>query len=141
VNDQYGDGFNNGFGAGNYSIKAGTLPIVTMNGVMGLQSLKLFRTSMFTGINEKNSSIIDINVFPNPTKNNSVINLDLIQNESVSISVINVVGQNMFTQFLTDLPAGKHQVNLNTENWANGIYNISIATPNGNTTRKLIVSK
>lgn len=141
VNDSYGDGFNAGTGAGQYQIKAGTTVVYTMNGVMGLQDIKLFKTATAAGVSENNSNIANVSIYPSPAKNAASLSLDLIQNESVSISVVNTVGQVVFTESLSNLSAGNHVVNFNTENWASGIYNINISSNNGNTTLKLVVSK
>ncbi len=139
--DGYGDGFNAGFGAGNYKIKDGTTTIYTMNGVMSDQDLKLFRTSVFTGINESNATISNISVYPSPAKNAASLALDLVQNENISINVVNTVGQVIYTESLNNLSAGNHTVNFNTENWASGIYNINISTNTGTTNRKLVIAK
>lgn len=141
VNDGFGDGFNSGFGAGNYQIKDGTTIIYTMNGVMKNQDVKLFKTSISAGINQANSLITNIAVYPNPANNAASLSLDLIQNETISINVVNAVGQIMHAETLNNLSAGNHVVNFNTENWASGIYNINISTTNGTTNRKLIISK
>ncbi len=140
VNDAYGDGFNAGYGAGNYKIKAGTTVIYTMNGVMSTQDLKLFRTSVFTGINETNSSVSNIAVYPSPAKNSASLSLDLIQNETLTINVVNTVGQVVYSES-NNLSAGNHVVNFNTEAWANGIYNVNVSAPNGTTNVKLVIAK
>lgn len=141
VNDAYGDGFNAGYGAGNYKIKAGTTTIYTMNGVMGLQDLKLFKTSVFTGINEANTTVSNVSVYPSPAKNAASLSLDLVQNENVSVTVLNTIGEVVYNESLNNLSAGNHVVNFNTENWASGIYNINISTTNGTTNRKLVIAK
>lgn len=141
VYDQYGDGFNAGYGAGNYTIKSGTVTVYTMNGVMGLEDLKYFRTSTVTGINEANQSISGISLFPNPTKNNTTLTLDLVQNETIQISVMDVMGRQIYHETMNDIAAGNHTINLNTENWANGVYNVNVSTVNGTTSRKLVISK
>lgn len=141
VNDAYGDGFNAGTGAGQYQIKAGTTVVYTMNGVMSFQDIKLFKTSTTAGVAENNSNVANVSVYPSPAKNAASLSLDLIQNESISISVVNTVGQVVFTESLSNLSAGNHVVNFNTENWASGVYNINISSNNGNTNLKLVVSK
>jgi len=141
INDAYGDGFNAGYGAGQYQIKAGTSVLYTMNGVMGSQDIKLFKTSATAGVSENNSNIANVSIFPSPAKNAASLSLDLIQNESVSISVINTVGQVVYSESLSNLSAGNHVVNFNTENWASGVYSVNISSNNGNTNLKLIVSK
>lgn len=141
VFDGYGDGFNNGYGAGKYQIKDGTTIIYSMNGVMKEQDNKLLKTSVFTGIINVNSIVTNISVFPSPAKNSAAVSLDLIQNETITINVINTVGQIMHSEKLTNLSAGNHLINLDTENWASGIYNVNISTVNGTTNRKLVVAK
>jgi hypothetical protein len=141
VNDGYGDGFNNGYGAGNYQIKNGVAVVYTMNGVMTDQDLKLFRTSVFTGINEINTTISNISVYPSPAKSEASLSLELVQNENVTVTVLNTIGEVVYNESLNNLSAGNHVVNFNTENWASGIYNINISTTNGTTNRKLVVAK
>lgn len=141
VNDSYGDGFNAGYGAGQYQIKAGTSVLYTMNGVMGSQDIKLFKTSATAGVSENNSNVANVSIFPSPAKIAASLSLDLIQNESIAISVINTVGQVVYTEFLSNLSAGNHVVNFNTENWASGVYSVNISSNNGNTNLKLVVSK
>ena len=139
--DVYGDGFNNGFGAGNYKIKNGTTVIYTMNGVMGSTDLKLFKTAITAGLKDVSTAISSISLFPNPAKNNTVITIDLVQNETIAINVMDVMGRQVYNESMNNIAAGSHVINLNTENWANGVYNINISTANGTTSRKLVVSK
>lgn len=142
VNDAYGDGFNAGTGAGNYVIKSGGVNLYTMNGVMGLQDIKLFKTSATAnGVNELSSIISNVAVFPNPAKNNATIELNLVQNETITVNVLSVMGQTVYSQTLTNLSAGNQTISLNSENWSNGIYNINISTSNGNISRKLEIIK
>lgn len=141
VYDSYGDGFNAGYGAGNYKIKDGTTTVYTMNGVMGTEDLKLFKTSSTTGINETNTTISNASVYPSPAKNAASLSLDLVQNENVSVTVLNTIGEVVYNESLNNLSAGNHVVNFNTENWASGIYNINISTTNGTTNRKLVIAK
>ena len=142
VNDAYGDGFNSGYGAGKYQIIANPSVIYTMSGVMGSQDIKLFKTaSSATGINEQNSNISNISVFPSPARNAASLSLDLLQNESISVNVVNAIGQVVYTDGLTNLSAGNHVVNFNTENWASGVYSINVSSTNGTSNIKLVVSK
>jgi len=144
VNDAYGDGFNNGYGAGNYVIKAnGTTTVYTMNGVMtGNIDNKLFKSSATaTGLNEASTSIVNVSVYPNPANTSSAVNVDLVQNENFTINVMSVTGQAVFTQTVNNASAGQHIINLNTENWASGVYNIHVSTSEGSISRKLVVSK
>jgi hypothetical protein len=143
VHDEYGDGFNAGYGAGNYVIKANGTPVYTMNGQMSsTEDVKLFKTSATaTGLNESSTVISNVSVYPNPALTASSVDIDLVQNDNVTIEVMSVTGQIVFTQTLTNASAGKHVVKMNTENWANGVYNIHVSTTEGSVNRKLVVSK
>jgi len=142
VNDSYGDGFNSGYGAGKYQIIANPTVIYTMSGVMAGQDIKLFKTSSSaTGINEQISNISNISVFPSPARNAASLSLDLLQNESISVNVVNAIGQVVYAEALTNLSAGNHIVNFNTENWASGVYSINVSSTNGTSNIKLVVSK
>jgi hypothetical protein len=142
MNDAYGDGFNAGTGAGNYVIKSGGTTLYTMNGVMGLQDIKLFKTSATAnGLNELSSTIANVAIYPNPAKNSATLELNLIQNETITINVLSVMGQVVFTQTLNNLPAGTQTIALNSEAWSNGIYNVTVSTSNGNVSRKLEIIK
>jgi hypothetical protein len=141
VYDSYGDGFNTGYGAGNYTIKSGTVTVYTMNGVMTDEDQRYFRTTTPTGINEASTSISAVSLFPNPTKNNTTLTIDLVQNETISISVMDVMGRAVYTENMHEAGAGNHVVQLNTENWANGVYNVNISSSSSTTSRKLVISK
>jgi hypothetical protein len=143
VTDSYGDGFNNGYGAGNYVIKANGTNVFTMNGQMSsTEDIKLFKASTTAnGLNETSTVISNVSVYPNPALTASSVDIDLVQNDNVTVEVMSVTGQIVFTQTLSNASAGKHVVNMNTENWANGVYNIHVSTTEGSVNRKLVVSK
>lgn len=142
VTDSGADGFNSGYGAGKYVIKANGTTLYTMNGVMSSEDLRLFRTSAgATSLKESSNIISNVSVYPNPSQTASSVDIDLIQNDNITINVMSVTGQIVFTQTIADASAGKHIVNLNTENWANGVYNVHISTTEGSVNHKLVVSK
>jgi hypothetical protein len=142
VTDSYGDGFNNGFGAGKYVINANGTQVFSMNGQMGAEDIKLFRASAgANALNEASTVISNVSVYPNPALTSSSIDIDLIQNDNITVNVMSVTGQVVFTQTINDAVAGKHVVNMNTENWANGVYNIHVSTTEGSVNRKLVVAK
>jgi hypothetical protein len=141
VNDAFGDGINAGTGLGNYKIKEGAITTYSMNGTFGTQDIKLFKTSVFTGIAEVNTTVSNISVYPSPAKNSAALSLDLIQNETITVNVVNTVGQVVYSESMKDLSAGNHVVNFNTEAWANGIYNVNVSTTNGTTNVKLVIAK
>jgi len=72
------------------------------------------------GINDKENSS-EINIYPNPVKNNLTINVEA----NSTIIVSNSLGQNIIGE-----KAKNSKTNLNVNNLAEGIYNITIITPN-----------
>ena len=135
------DGFNAGTGAGNYVIQSGGVTVYTMGTAFTTQDSKLWKTANVTGLKDVSSAISGISLFPNPAKNNAVITIDLVQNETISINVVDVMGRQVHNESMNEIQAGTHTINLNTENWANGVYNVNISTANGTTSRKLVVAK
>ena len=141
INDTYGDGYNAGTGVGGYTITSGGTNVYTKSTAFTTEDIALWKTGSGVGINELNSLISNISIYPSPAKNAAALSLDLIQNENVTVNVINTVGQVVFTQNLNNLSAGNHVINFNAENWASGIYNVNILTTNGTTSRKLVIAK
>ena len=141
INDSYGDGYNAGTGVGGYTITSGGTNVYTRSTAFTTQDIALWKTANVTGVNEVNSAISNISVYPSPAKNAASLSLDLVQNENVTITVLNTVGAVVYNESLSNLSAGNHVVNFNTENWASGMYNINISTNNGTTNRKLVIAK
>ena len=94
-----------------------------------------------TGFKPVSSEKIEVALFPNPTKNNATIELSLTKTETVNVNVINMMGEVVFSQTLNNLSAGNQTIYLNSENWANGIYNVNITTSSAKVSRKLEVIK
>ncbi len=141
VNDQYGDGVNAGYGVGGYSLKSGVTPVVTGNGMYGAGEFKWYNTSVTAGmIATKGLNISNVKVYPNPAVNNANLVIDMSQNENVNVVILNSLGQVVYNEALS-LDAGSNSIKLDTENWAGGLYNISLTTPKGNATQKLTITK
>jgi hypothetical protein len=140
VTDAYGDGVNGGYGAGNYSLKSGVTQIIYSNGQYATGETKLFKSANVTSIAAIALNISGLNVYPNPASNSATINFVLSQNENINVVVVNALGQTVYNEALT-LDAGSHDIKLNTENWASGIYNMNFTTSSGSASRKLTISK
>jgi hypothetical protein len=96
--------------------------------------------SSATAVKQLSSEKIEVAVYPNPAKNNATIELSLAKEETVTINVLSVMGQLVHSETL-NVPAGVKTINLNSENWSNGIYNVNITTNSGSTSRKLEIIK
>jgi len=93
-----------------------------------------------TAVKQLASEKIEVVVYPNPAKNNATVELNLEKDETVTINVLSVMGQLVHSETL-NLSSGVKAINLNSENWSNGIYNVNITTNNGSVSRKLEIIK
>lgn len=147
VNDAFGDGVNAGYGVGGYNLKAGTTTVYSSNGQYGKGEEKRFKTgaaptntNVATGIATTVQNVKAVTVYPNPASNVTNLSVSLSQNETVSVSVMNNIGQVVYTSKGNNFAAGQNTIELNTENWASGVYFINVSTPNGALKRKLTVT-
>ncbi len=140
VTDAYGDGINAGYGAGNYSLKSGVTQIIYSNGQYGTGETRLFKSATSTGIAAVELKIAGLNMYPNPASNSTTISFELNQNENIGVVVMNALGQVVYNESY-NFNAGTHDVKLNTETWASGIYNVNFTTSSGSTSRKLTINK
>lgn len=92
------------------------------------------------GIQEENANFASVELYPNPTVNETSVNISLVNSSEVAVSVLNNVGQLVY-QTVATLNAGNNKINLDTKNYAAGIYNVVISSENGAVTKKLSVTK
>lgn len=92
------------------------------------------------GVQKLDNNVASIDMFPNPATTETAVNIDLVQSSETVITVLNTAGQIVY-QSKSALNAGKNTVSIDTRNFANGIYNVIIATDNGSVAKKLSVTK
>ena len=117
---------------GNRSILNVTQQKLNTNPETGLSS---------TGIEELTTDFGTVSIYPNPASTSTNVALELNGNENVLINVYNNLGQLVYSSNNGVLTAGSHLVTINTENFAAGIYNITINTSKGIVSKKVIISK
>ncbi len=79
-------------------------------------------------------------IMPNPTQGNATLRFDLQNASDLSYTVTDVAGKIMQTTSLNSLAAGSHELSINAESWAAGIYTVSIES-NGTTLTKKFVKR
>jgi len=85
------------------------------------------------GLNEKSNQVLNLSVYPNPASNN--INFKVLANEVVSSTIVtDVLGKVVYT-------SKENSSEVNTENFANGLYTIVVLTQNNRYNSKFTVSK
>ncbi len=100
---------------------------VTMNGV---------------GVEEQGNTgiALDQNI-PNPTNGNTIINYNIANAGNVQLEVYDVTGQLVETVDQGTQLAGRHQIDLNTANYAAGVYYYSLNVDGVKVTRRMVVTK
>ena len=94
-----------------------------------------------TNVEDKESTLSTLDIFPNPSIDNTNIKFTLKNNNEVVINVYNMMGGLVYSQNNGSLPAGVNQVNINTANFAAGMYNVVITAGDYNTSAKVMVRK
>lgn len=140
--DSYGDGINAGYGAGNYRIlSGGTQTVYSSNGQYGSGETNFMKTSLTSGLNTPINVFSGVSLAPNPSNGVSKLTVDMFQNDQVSVTVYNQLGQVVYQAASSQLSAGTHDFELNTQNWADGLYSVSVKGSQGAITKKLTVVK
>jgi hypothetical protein len=81
----------------------------------------------------------NLQVFPNPT--NDYLNIDFTLNKvsDVAVSLVDMTGNVVYNNPLKNLNGNQGLV-INTANFANGMYTLSLRTAEGNITRKVSIA-
>jgi len=80
-----------------------------------------------------------ITVFPNPASNVATVQFNLQRASEVSIELIDLHGKTLYTQVIPNVAVGTNKVQLNTSEYASGIYSVVLRSESALTTQKLIV--
>ena len=96
-----------------------------------------FSVSAPTGIVEAENSFDNLEVYPNPATNN--VNFSLKDYKTVNVELYDLAGQIIFQDQYENIKDKQASVDLSY--LASGTYILKFGLPEGNTFRKIIVSK
>ena len=80
-------------------------------------------------------------VYPNPVNNFATIKFQLANATNVDVTVTNIMGQVVYQHELGNLSTGISRHSLNTETFADGIYNVTLKAGDKLFTHKFIISR
>lgn len=86
---------------------------------------------------EENDAVKGFGIYPNPAANEARVTFNVTNTTDVEIVVTDLAGKTIETLSLGSL-TGSQNIALNTANYANGIYNVTINTNEGVLTQKLV---
>lgn len=93
------------------------------------------------GIDEENSDNFWLSQnMPNPANDNTIIEFSIPQQANVIFEVVNMIGQSVYYSN-ENRSAGKHQINLNTNELSEGIYYYSITCKGKRLVKKMLINK
>ncbi len=138
--DTFGDGFNTGYGIGSATIVSGSTNVFIMNTFQTKKEVIAFGITNATGI-EKNEIINKVNIFPNPLKDNATVNFNLSESTTVSFEMMNAVGEIVLKENLGTLSIGEQHYLLNSSNFSNGLYFLTIRVGNNTIVKKIAINK
>lgn len=98
-------------------------------------------TALGVDENESTSTIANAKIYPNPADNNAAIAYHSAVSQDVEITIVNTMGQVVYTNTINNAPAGRSVEDVNTEDFANGIYMVNITSNTGNITKKLSIQR
>ncbi|MFM7700036.1 MAG: T9SS type A sorting domain-containing protein, partial [Bacteroidota bacterium] len=76
------------------------------------------------------STPMSATIFPNPSSNRSWLNLAIRHKSSLEITVIDAIGRHVYQQSIVDLIAGEHRLELPSDEWSDGHYNVMVQAMN-----------
>jgi hypothetical protein len=95
-------------------------------------------TGVVTGIQNQESFLSDMTIFPNPSAETVHVNLNLKSEQHITIEVLDVIGKLMVSQDLGILQGETKQV-ISVNGIAKGTYFLRVNTNNGIEVKKLII--
>lgn len=107
---------------------------VTVTDANGCTALASTIVHTVTGLSEINAGF-SFNVYPNPAYNNLVISISKLQ-PGTSLSLKNVLGQNLFTNTVTDL-----NTQIDVSGFAAGVYVLELQQGQTHMAKEIIISR
>lgn len=93
-----------------------------------------------TGINDPNSSVSSLNIFPNPANNTAEIICTLTKSSQVNIELFNLEGQMLKNVFSGNPAAGEIKMQIDVAGYAAGMYLLKFSDGANSKFANLIVS-
>lgn len=92
------------------------------------------------GIHQQ-SACSKTSVYPNPAKEYAVVSVEIEKLTLVEVTIFNGEGKQVYTNRKTSLGSGKHDLKINTSEFAKGNYNITINLNGEILNKQLIITK
>lgn len=83
-----------------------------------------------------------IEIYPNPAQDIAYLNLNMKENSSVNVRILNLSGQIVY-EFANpiNIYSGENNILINTQNFTNGVYIVTVSTNQETLNSRLIINK
>lgn len=123
----------------NQAVYIAFLGTSTDDNLIELDDVMIRGTLPTIGVNDKDATSMDLNLFPNPATDNVQVNYTLSSDSDVTINMYDVTGKLIASESKGEQAHGRHFAHINTANLAKGFYTVKVVTAYGASTSKLIV--
>ena len=80
-------------------------------------------------------------LYPNPASENANLEFELSNKSEVRIDVVDITGKQVYSENMNTLNSGNQKVQINTSNFNEGVYFVTLSSEGTKTTKKLVVKK
>lgn len=118
-----------------------TMTVNDANGSSQVVNVVNTSTCVGAGVNELTNLIGNVTLYPNPTSDMTTLVIDANKAQTLSIVITDVTGK-VVSSILQNqnISVGQNKITLNTAEFSNGIYFVTLNSVNGKETVKLIVN-
>lgn len=124
ITDDYGDGACCSYGNGSYNLISGGNSIFSGPASYGKGLTKWFKTDVNASVTSLSNLTPLLSIYPNPANEKMNILFNSSKEERYNIIVMNSIGQIIYSSQIDVL--GEKSFEINTKQWASGIYHINI---------------
>ena len=135
VYDSYGDGFDSGFGNGDFKVVSGGINAATVTTFAGAEMEDAMFINEVAGINEL--SEINMTIFPNPASGNVNVSFDASEAD-YTIVIMDLQGRAVTSEYKND-SKGMQTITIPVTELASGSYLVSVSSAKGKTTKKVTI--
>lgn len=118
------------------------LMVTNANGMVTSIHAITTTTCQDVAIGETKSQIGSISLYPNPSKDLATLSFNTQNATTLNVNVYDITGKLVLSPAQNqNLSQGDHKFSIDTEKLYNGIYFVTLSTPQGKETVKLVVNK
>lgn len=92
-------------------------------------------------INEEAINESNLVLYPNPASNSANLEYNLTNKSDVEINVVDITGKSVYSEKINSQNSGSQKLNLNTSDYNEGVYFVTLITNGTKTTKKLVIKK